>query len=70
MPDWMNQSEIPPRMPQVVLKKRIVNVHNAAQVEYLVKWHSQPDHEATWEVAAQFVQQYPDFPITEGLAQL
>lgn len=67
LPAWMNKSDKVFLEPQNVLQTRVVKVHNAVQVQYLVKWKHLSDHEATWEVAEQFLQRFPDFPIDTAL---
>ena len=70
LPDWMADNHSTALVPQAILQKRIRKVQNVAQVQYLVKWFNIPDHEATWESAEQFLQQFPDFPLDDALAQL
>lgn len=40
--------------PTSILDRRFVQVQNQAQVQYLVKWHNLPSHEANWEIAEDF----------------
>ncbi|GKE80216.1 retrotransposon-related protein, partial [Tanacetum coccineum] len=40
---------------------RSFKIHNAVQVEWLVKWLDEPKEEATWEVAASVTTHYPHF---------
>ncbi|XP_074346215.1 uncharacterized protein LOC141684985 [Apium graveolens] len=49
------------RMPQAILDRRVQKVHNAIEVQFLVYWKGLPESEATWEVAADFVNQFPEF---------
>ncbi|XP_074325336.1 uncharacterized protein LOC141662583 [Apium graveolens] len=50
------------RVPQAILERRIQKIHNAVEVQFLVQWEGLPVTEATWEKAATFVDQFPDFP--------
>ena len=70
LPEWMSKGNSILLVPRALLQKCVRKVQNAVQIQYLVKWLHLPDHEATWEVAEQFLQRFPDFPIDEALAQL
>ncbi|XP_074363636.1 uncharacterized protein LOC141704251 [Apium graveolens] len=50
------------RMPQAILDRRVQKVHNAVEVQFLVHWKGFLESEATWEVAADFFTQFPEFP--------
>ena len=62
-PDWITMTTGAAVMrPYAILDTRMIKVHNAPQIQYLVQWEGHPEHEATWEVAADFVDRFPEFP--------
>ena len=63
LPDWSLKNGKADLYPEAILETRMVKLRNAAQVQYLVQWKNQPTTEVTWEVAEEFVQHFPEFPI-------
>lgn len=63
IPDWFDNMTSFQRLPAAIIDTRMVKVRNAVQVQYLVQWLGCPVHEATWEIAADFVTKHPNFPI-------
>ncbi|XP_074299699.1 uncharacterized protein LOC141630850 [Silene latifolia] len=62
IPEWMQGFSTDNILqPAAVLEKRVVKRQNQAAVQYLVHWEGFLIHDATWEFAEAFEQQYPDF---------
>lgn len=61
-PEWFLEQSASDMVPQAILAHRSIKFQNVAQVQYLVQWKDVPEYEATWEVAADFVTKFPDFP--------
>lgn len=51
----------PNRMPETILDRRFVKVHNNGQTQYLVKWVHEPAEDSTWMAAGDFARNFPDF---------
>ncbi|WOG83232.1 hypothetical protein DCAR_0102407 [Daucus carota subsp. sativus] len=61
-PDWITVSAKTAMLkPYAILDTRMVKVHNAPQIQYLVQWEGHSIPEATWEIAAEFVIKFPEF---------
>lgn len=52
-------------VPAAILGLRMIKIHNMLEVQYLVQWEGHPDFEAIWEIVADFVQRFPEFPAFE-----
>lgn len=66
IPSWFHgkDAENTEVKPEAIVDKRMVKHHNKAQMQYLVKWEGFPAHEASWELAEQFEERFPDFLVT------
>ncbi|GKG28899.1 retrotransposable element Tf2 [Tanacetum coccineum] len=49
--------------PEAILDRRIAKLNNKAAVYVLVKWATQNEENATWELYDDLVQRFPDFQI-------
>ena len=47
--------------PEAVLQARMVKRHGAAATQWLVQWMGTSPEEATWELADEIMQRFPDF---------
>lgn len=56
-----HNSQVLSKEPETVLEVRSIKKHNAAEIQWLVKWKQQPVEDATWEIAANIMQKYPTF---------
>lgn len=67
IPEWMRGlSTDQDLQPAAILERRIVKRQNQAAVQYLVHWLGFPIHDATWEYADNFEEQYPGFSLDEA----
>ncbi|GKE46070.1 retrotransposable element Tf2, partial [Tanacetum coccineum] len=46
-----------------ILDRRIGKLNNKAAVYVLVKWFNHSEEDATWEIAEDLIQRFPDFSI-------
>ena len=51
--------------PECILEIKTIIVHSISVNEYIIKWKSLPDDEATWE-NEDFCSRHPSLPILRG----
>ena len=49
------------KLPECILDRRIVKVHNNAETQFLVNWVDMPPADSKWIVAHTFEQHFPKF---------
>ena len=67
LPKWSKQQYPILKQPLAILDTRMVNVHNKAEVQYLIQWSDSASYENSWERAVVFVSQFPEFCNAAGL---
>ncbi|KAL8114377.1 hypothetical protein AgCh_021297 [Apium graveolens] len=68
VPQWLTHesSTTGSLVPEAILDHRMVKFQNSAQIQYLVQWQHAAPTENSWELAADFADQYPELEWEEG----
>lgn len=64
IPDWLQGSDPIDNVnksPEAIIDRRMVQQHNRAITQYLVKWCDKPTEDASWMDAQDFESTFPSF---------